>query len=506
MSFFASITDRIGAIRALLGDVPDATLLPAAAERLDDADAVELLELASAVGQVAERLRVVAAGSVALRSSREAGHAGLAQSQGHRSAVSLVQQVAGVSRGEAARQVRVGESLYSTAGSGASVREAGGRDGGAGVGDVPPDSDPDSDSDTAPDARGPWHAPLGQALLSGTISAAQHDAILRGLGLPSGHDRVQARMDAAAWSLALEELIVEAGRRTVEDLAKAARSVRDRLDPEGAEERYQARYEQRSFRTWTDRDGLHHAELVSDDGAAAWLRSIVGSALRPRRGGPRFVDPGEQARARTLVEDPRTNEQLAHDLIIDLLRAGALATPESVYGTKQAGVRLVQVVDRDGAPGAGYFEDDPAPVPPSRVEQQLCESGVVPVTIDRAGRPLDVGREQRRYTPRQRVALAVRDGGCRWSGCDRPPAYCEAHHIDEWRRDLGRTDLERGILLCRFHHMQLHSNGWRITRNGADDFVLHDPGGGRTVLPARIELRYAWAGIDPPPPRFRAAA
>jgi hypothetical protein len=187
-------------------------------------------------------------------------------------------------------------------------------------------------------------------------------------------------------------------------------------------------------------------------------------------------------------------------------------------------------------------------VPAGVVAQQACASGIVPVTIDRAGRPLDVGREQRLYTARQRIALAIRDGGCRWPGCDRPPAYCEAHHIDEWQKDQGCTDLDRGVLLCRFHHMQLHANSWRITRTGdgtsardgtgvgfgdgsgaddgastggivradpsadddasvdVDDFTLHDPRGRRIPMRPRIELRYAWAGIDPLPPRFKLAA
>lgn len=92
-----------------------------------------------------------------------------------------------------------------------------------------------------------------------------------------------------------------------------------------------------------------------------------------------------------------------------------------------------------------------------------------------------------------------------WPGCDRPASYCEAHHIDEWNRDGGRTDIDRGILICRFHHMNLHQHGWRITRKGKDDFVLSHPGGETSVLRRRAALAYAWTGIDPPPRRFRPA-
>ena len=43
-----------------------------------------------------------------------------------------------------------------------------------------------------------------------------------------------------------------------------------------------------------------------------------------------------------------------------------------------------------------------------------------------------------------------------------PAAMCEAHHLDEWARG-GRTDLERGILLCSFHHHRVHDPAFRST-------------------------------------------
>lgn len=299
------------------------------------------------------------------------------------------------------------------------------------------------------------------------------------------------------------QLIAEAAERTVEELASAARTIRDLLDPEGAQERFLARLEKRVFRTWRDADGARHAKIVFDDEGDAFFAAVFDAALRPRRGGPRFVDSEEKARADALIDDPRTNDQLAYDLFLDILRAGVLADAESVFGTRQAGVRLVQVVGADGTPApVAHTEDGLVAVPAGFVAQRMCETGAVSVTVDSFGNPLDVGREHRLFTPKQRIALALRDGGCMWRGCDRPASYCEAHHIDEWSADGGRTDIDRGILLCRFHHMSLHHNGWRITRDGKDDFVLHHPSGEHYVLRRRAVLGYAWAGIHPPPQRF----
>ena len=43
--------------------------------------------------------------------------------------------------------------------------------------------------------------------------------------------------------------------------------------------------------------------------------------------------------------------------------------------------------------------------------------------------------------PSQRTALAVRDGGCTFSGCDAPVRWCDAHHMPDWHHG-GVTDVD----------------------------------------------------------------
>jgi HNH endonuclease len=87
----------------------------------------------------------------------------------------------------------------------------------------------------------------------------------------------------------------------------------------------------------------------------------------------------------------------------------------------------------------------------------------LPPTLGGApAQPLEVGRTSRVVTPGQRAALAVRDGGCGFPGCARPPAWCEAHHLVHWL-DGGPTDLENLVLVCRAHHRAVHEGGWRLT-------------------------------------------
>jgi len=201
--------------------------------------------------------------------------------------------------------------------------------------------------------------------------------------------------------------------------------------------------------------------------------------------------------------------------MMDVLRAGSLASASDVFGARQPGVRIVVIKDTIGPRDAfgrmlatGHLEDRGDAVPGSVIDRHLCGIGAREVVLDRAGNPRDLGREQRLYTAKQRLALTVRDGGCMHPGCRVPASYCEAHHCDHWWEHLGRTDVDRGILLCRFHHMLLHNKGWRITRDGRGPFILHPPPGAGDPVPLKSKSAIAWAWDPPPPldrPGWRAA-
>jgi hypothetical protein len=123
-------------------------------------------------------------------------------------------------------------------------------------------------------------------------------------------------------------------------------------------------------------------------------------------------------------------------------------------------------------------------------ERHVCADGFVPILFDQDGdQVMNVGRDERLFTRRQRIGLAARDGGCRFPDCDRPPGWTEAHHINQWDRDHGRTDIADGVLLCRHHHLLVHNNGWQVTRTGNEYFVVPprslDPD--QVPLPARAK-------------------
>jgi hypothetical protein len=94
-----------------------------------------------------------------------------------------------------------------------------------------------------------------------------------------------------------------------------------------------------------------------------------------------------------------------------------------------------------------------------------CRAGFIPVVLDGESMPLDVGREKRLFDRYQKVAIDLKHGGCATVNCDRPPSFCEYHHLDPWRHG-GSTDAATGIPLCPpHHHMADHPEAWDMTRH-----------------------------------------
>ncbi|MBM9468258.1 HNH endonuclease signature motif containing protein [Nakamurella leprariae] len=117
--------------------------------------------------------------------------------------------------------------------------------------------------------------------------------------------------------------------------------------------------------------------------------------------------------------------------------------------------------------------DHGGPVRAGEIRQLACDAGIVPAVLGGASEVLDVGREHRLVPLGLRRALAVRDRGCAFPGCDRPPGWCDAHHVRHWA-DGGPTSLENTVLYCRHHHTVLHAGHW-VVRLGADGHPEHIP-------------------------------
>lgn len=111
----------------------------------------------------------------------------------------------------------------------------------------------------------------------------------------------------------------------------------------------------------------------------------------------------------------------------------------------------------------------------SDVERLLCDCAVARVVTGPKSLPIDVSPNRRTIPASLRRALVVRDQGCRYPGCRRPPGWCDAHHVIHWRHG-GRTTLINLVLLCDHHHHVVHQRGWRATFDGTS-LCVYNPDG-----------------------------
>lgn len=405
-------------------------------DALGHASESDLLDALQSWNDCVRRAQAVVAGlasEIARRSTPDLGYDGLAQRAGARTPENLVSQLTGTSVREARDLVAVGRVM---------------------------------------DAAPPWLGDVGAGVSDGSLSIGVAAAITTGLGTPTADVAADDLLDAA------RRLVTEAPGLSPEQVARRAREARDELDAAGAQPREEALRAKRSLRWRRDADGMTHFHAVLDPESSAFVIPAIETVLAPRNGGPRFVDDAERARAKAVVDDPRTTEQLALDTLVELLRIAVSADPGRVYGQRKPLVR-VHVAERDLAArtGSASVEGCDAPVSARSAERIACADGYTPIVVRPGGR-LDVGLTKRLFTSRQREALAAYWGGCAIPGCDRPPSWCEAHHGIAWSLH-GPTDLANGILLCRHHHMLMHNNGWRTDppRSPGGRWWLHAPPG-----------------------------
>jgi hypothetical protein len=104
---------------------------------------------------------------------------------------------------------------------------------------------------------------------------------------------------------------------------------------------------------------------------------------------------------------------------------------------------------------------DGDPVPAATAATYACDSLLHRVIHD-GSRVIDYGRTVRTAPEVTFRAVALRDGGCRYPGCDRPVTWCHAHHAQPWE-DLGPTDQANLYLVCSRHHHVIHKPGWQQT-------------------------------------------
>ncbi|KQP56653.1 HNH endonuclease signature motif containing protein [Agreia sp. Leaf283] len=398
------------------------------------------MSVAASLRHEVDRALACGAAEINQRSRRELGGAGLAKTEGHLNPQSMIAALTGSTKADARKIDNLGKSVMQAS----PVRFA------------PPAGQADAGV-----PQGPWFASITERMQSGEISPDRFEALRAGLGGKA--DDVSPEALAAAADRILEYLHPLDAPELVYRDARNARALLDRESVAENEREMQARQE---AKIWTDRDGMVHlrASFAPEDGA--WFKNTLDLLLGPRIGGPRLVHGKAATMAKALEDDPRTTEQIRASVLVALLKAGALVDENALLAQKRPTVQVVVRADeltRPNSDGVAFIEGTGIPVSMKTIDRLVCDTGIVPVIVDSAGAPLDLGREVRLFTAKQRLAIASLQGGCVVAGCNAPPSFCEVHHIDPWSEG-GKTDVEDGVLLCRFHHMHLHNHGHRIAR------------------------------------------
>jgi hypothetical protein len=297
-------------------------------------------------------------------------------------------------------------------------------------------------------------------------------------------------------------LLQAAGRLDPPGLRKLVTHFRDVADPDGAEARTQRQHERRGLWVSPTLAGMVAIDGLLEPEAGETLLTALEPLARPAS-----------------AEDDRSGSQRRADALTELARraleGGRLPTSGGFRPQLTVTVELASLLGQQpGLPGAegGWV----GPLPTETARRLACDGAVTRVLVtrhhdhdthgddDHAGgltahnhddpagedsysgdagdlaarlraaitllppalggaptQPLEVGRATRVVSAAQRTALAVRDGGCRYPGCDRPPAWCEAHHLRHWLHG-GPTDLGNLVLLCRAHHRAVHEGHQRL--------------------------------------------
>jgi len=347
-------------------------------------------------------------------------------------------------------------------------------------------------------ARALFRGPLTEtahALTDGAISVAHAQVVAQGTQTLPDHVTVEA-----------EPVLVEAARRL--DPGRLRRLLGHLLqlaDPDGADRERERRHQRRGLWLAPTFEGMVAVDGLLEPEAGQIVLAALEPLARPAEAGD--TRSGSQRNADALTELARRSleggrlpqvggvrPQLTVIVDLDSLlgRPGSLGgeigwagplDPEACRRLACDGAVTRVMVTRqhpDHHPGHDPNAEAPPhahdPSVPSGLEGELraAITKLSPVLGGAPTQPLEVGRTTRIIQPAQRSALAVRDGGCVFPDCQRPLAWCEAHHVRHWLHG-GPTDLANLALLCRAHHRAVHEGGWRLARGPDGQWTATPP-------------------------------
>ena len=320
---------------------------------------------------------------------------------------------------------------------------------------------------------------LAGALADAAISLACAATVVRTLDLV-GTALGQAQRDDLT-----RDLIAAATELTPREFRRLCREVPSIVLPEDEATREALLRAGTSLTVTTKRNGQMQFVLITDPESGGLFLTALDARTAPTRDPVfRSVDePASDAAEGTVVgegiedadasageSDPELDAALADrrplrerraTTLIDILRESIGRDDGDVGGVAVTMLVTVPLEVLQSGIGAATIAGIDEPICAATARRMAANAEIIPVVLGGDGEILDLGRSRRLFSRAQRRALAVRDAGCIWPGCQAPPGWCEVAHLTPWALG-GPTDLANGALLCPFHHRRFDLDGWRL--------------------------------------------
>ncbi|WNV85717.1 DUF222 domain-containing protein [Umezawaea sp. Da 62-37] len=280
---------------------------------------------------------------------------------------------------------------------------------------------------------------VAEAMAEGVLSSAHLDVLVGAMvGLPAEAERI----------------LVDVARSAEPASVRAvAASIRARIDQDGVEpdDRELAQpLNLLHLRMKADGRVEFSGRLGAEQGGL--LRALIGPLAKPHS-------------ADAAGPDTRTLPERQGDALADVLNLASRSRDLPIEAGERPHV-TVTIDYKTLVTGAGTaILGDSSVISAGEARRIACTAGIIPAVLGERSEVLDIGRMSRRLTPHLRRALHLRDGGCAFPMCDRPPNWADAHHIQEWHQG-GDTSVDNLVLLCRRHHVLIHHSEWEIRMSG----------------------------------------
>jgi hypothetical protein len=332
-------------------------------------------------------------------------------------------------------------------------------------------------------AMSPRVSATRRAWADGAVSGEQAGLIaatIDGLGVD---------IDEQACRRAEAVLVEQAGRLTYPQLRICANRVIEVVDPDGADARIEAFLQAEQdravwatvLRRYRRGDGTSTLTGRLPDLHADMLYRVLDVLAAPRRSGAVLTGPAAGTGAGAAIDVDGDHGDAEVGVLTGPQRHGRALCEliehlptDALPGHGTVNTTVVVTVDNDRlTSGLGEaMLDTGGRISAGQARRLACNAAIVPMVLAGDSAILDLGTSRRLFDRHQRIALTVRDRGCIWPSCDRPPAWTEAHHITAWSAG-GPTNLSNGCLLCSFHHHLLHQGEWavRIAPDGIPDVI-----------------------------------